>query len=195
MDDKDDEIAVVGVAKAPPPQPINLCDDDDDDDYLGTDYTQSMMQSLRNKKRKASRGLSSSSLSSNAAAAKKHTGDAIDLLDDETSAATGKDNNSTNPADANETKYRQALGPVRMDFVNSWKSTTSSSSQGGQVHTFHNAKPAAPASRVGSRNLYQELLEYQLNLPVNWSSSIFCRVQESRTDLLRVLITGAFVCL
>jgi len=189
MDDKDDEIAVVGVAKAPPPQPINLCDDDDDDDYLGTDYTQSMMQSLRNKKRKASRGLSSSSNST----AKKHTGDAIDLLD-ETATAAGKDKAATNPADANETKYRQALGPVRMDFVNSWKSTTSSSSQGGQVHTFH-AKPAAQASRVKSRNLYKELLEYQLNLPVNWSSSIFCRVQESRTDLLRVLITGAFVCL
>ena len=226
-----DEVTVVGVAKAPPqPQPsslINLFDTDDDDEDEGAAYTASMMQSLTSQKKKK-RKASSSAMAHHASAAKKPASssgaDAIEILDGGSS-----NNNDDSQENRNETTYRQALGPVRMDFVPSWRSSSSTgstnvtgssssshshysvarmmaaagagvaaaaagttSSSAGQEHVFaQQAAAATSRSRVGSRNLYKELLEYQLNLPVNWSSSIFCRAQEARTDLLRVLITGA----
>jgi hypothetical protein len=93
-------------------------------------------------------------------------------------------NGALNEDDDNEMRYRRALGPVRMEFLPStsgdWPETTA-------PHAFGKQRTAKTTK---NRTLFSELLEYQLNLPINWSSSIFCRVPESRSDLLRVLITG-----
>jgi hypothetical protein len=79
-------------------------------------------------------------------------------------------------------KYRQELGPIRFDFVDSFK---------GQHAYFRQAQGQQPATGTLQTNkLYKELLEYKLNLPIELSSSIFVRVCESRMDLIRALITG-----
>jgi hypothetical protein len=113
--------------------------------------------------------------------------------------ATSSDNNASSPDDVLETAYRQALGPVRMNFCATWKARRSSNSSsittgggvcGGQEHTYHASRE--PVQKAQQRTLYKELLEYKLNLPISSSSSIFVRVQESRLDLLRVLITGMY---
>jgi hypothetical protein len=78
--------------------------------------------------------------------------------------------------------YRQELGPIRFDFVDSFK---------GQHAYFRQAQGQQPATGTLQTNkLYKELLEYKLNLPIELSSSIFVRVCESRMDLIRALITG-----
>ena len=86
--------------------------------------------------------------------------------------------------DDHETRYRQALGPVRMEFLSS-SSSSSAWPEFSSPHAFGTER--RPVVR---RTLFSEFLEYQLNLPINWSSSIFCRVPEARSDLLRILITG-----
>jgi len=73
--------------------------------------------------------------------------------------------------------YKSALGPLRMEFVSEFQSP----------HAFANDRRS---STFETQRVYQELLEYKINLPVQTSSSIFVRVQESRLDLLRILITG-----
>lgn len=72
--------------------------------------------------------------------------------------------------------YRQAVGPHRMGFISSWTSA-------------HNFAATKSSHRI-PKTLYNELLEFQLNLPIAKNSSIFIRVDESRLDLLRCLITG-----
>lgn len=74
--------------------------------------------------------------------------------------------------------YRQAVGPHRFSFISSWTS----------AHQF----AATKSSHRIPKTLYNELLEFQLNLPIAKNSSIFIRVDESRLDLLRCLITGPF---
>jgi ubiquitin-protein ligase len=73
--------------------------------------------------------------------------------------------------------YKRALGPIRMDFVSDFY----------PPHAFvgQNQNQNLPTQKI-----FQELLEYKLNLPIQPSSSIFVRAMESRLDLLRVLITG-----
>jgi hypothetical protein len=84
-------------------------------------------------------------------------------------------------------KYRQELGPIRFDFVDSFK---------GQHAYFRHAQGQQPATGTLQTNkLYKELLEYKLNLPIELSSSIFVRVCESRMDLIRALITGTSIVL
>lgn len=48
-----------------------------------------------------------------------------------------------------------------------------------------NASPA-----MNTRLLFKELASYNTALPVEYGSSCFCRVINSRLDLLRVMITG-----
>jgi hypothetical protein len=82
-------------------------------------------------------------------------------------------------------KYRQELGPIRFDFVDSFK---------GQHAYFRQAQGQQPAiGTLQTNKLYKELLEYKLNLPIELSSSIFVRVCESRMDLIRALITGTYL--
>ena len=108
-------------------------------------------------------------------------------------------------------KYRQMLGPIRMAFVSQFvypdhafmkqqpiyfhshhqhnytSSWSLSSKQPSSSSTNNNNKQQ---QQRAARKLHRELIEYQLNLPIELSSSIFCRVLESRTDLIRALITG-----
>jgi hypothetical protein len=84
-------------------------------------------------------------------------------------------------------------------------SSTTSVLRWGSPHMFEDARSgsgstasgggyrgrrAAAVSRSDPKVLYPEFLAYQLNLPVTRSSSILVRVQETRLDLLRALITG-----
>jgi hypothetical protein len=77
-------------------------------------------------------------------------------------------------------QYLQALGPLRMSFVDDFAAPT--------AHAFCSQK--APPKMSQTKELFQEFLEYQLNLPVAQSSSILVRAQESRLDLARALIIG-----
>lgn len=95
--------------------------------------------------------------------------------------------NKEDDNDNNETRYRQALGPARMEFMPS--SASCGWPEFSSPHAFGKERPP---TKLASRALFNEFIEYQLNLPVNWSSSIFCRVPEARSDLLRILITGEF---
>lgn len=49
--------------------------------------------------------------------------------------------------------------------------------------------PRRPRSPTQSDNSLQ-LAVLTTNLPVDWNSSIFLRVDESRVDVIKVLITG-----
>jgi hypothetical protein len=66
------------------------------------------------------------------------------------------------------------------------RSNSGSTASGGG----YRGRRAAAVSRSDPKVLYPEFLAYQLNLPVTRSSSILVRVQETRLDLLRALITG-----
>lgn len=75
-------------------------------------------------------------------------------------------------------RYQSELGPLRFDSVDSM-----------QNHFFLQTIRSAPAS-LNTRNLFKELAGYRTALPVEYGSSCFCRVINSRLDLLRVMITG-----
>jgi ubiquitin-protein ligase len=83
---------------------------------------------------------------------------------------------STTEDDPSET-YKRALGPIRMDFVSDF-------------YPPHAFVGQTQNQNLPTQKIFQELLEYKLNLPIQPSSSIFVRAMESRLDLLRVLITG-----
>jgi hypothetical protein len=167
MSDDDDCVAVLGVtqtATITPSVTIDLCDDDDM--AWNTNHTEP-----RRKKRRPS--AQSTHLTTNTMPS-----DFVRSVDR---------NGVFNEDDDKEMRYRRALGPVRMAFVPSAESGDWSDTSA--PHAF--GKERARTAKT-HRTLFNELLEYQLNLPINWSSSIFCRVAEARSDLLRVLITGAF---
>ena len=100
--------------------------------------------------------------------------DVINVEEATSSLLSPSDNNNKpqSPADT----YKQALGPLRMDFCDSFH----------PAHAFEHEPKATRASH----SIFNELLEYKLNLPIQPSSSIFVRALESRLDLLRILITG-----
>ena len=56
-------------------------------------------------------------------------------------------------------------------------------------HFFLKKVPTAPTT-LDARKLFKELAAYKNALPVEYGSSCFCRVVNSRLDLLRVMITG-----
>jgi hypothetical protein len=181
----DDEIAVVGVtssasaAASMPNNTIDLCDDDDDEAATVAAAAVVWCDQPRKRPRRHILAPLSSFVSSTST--------------DHVVWSVDEHGNRTNPDDdeAKEMRYRQALGPVRMEFVtlDQWPSPHAFWGPNQQLQQ-RTAKPMGPVSR---RMLYKELVEYQLNLPVHWSSSIFCRVLEARSDLLRVLITGALI--
>mmetsp|Transcript_25288 Transcript_25288/g.50445 ORF Transcript_25288/g.50445 Transcript_25288/m.50445 type:complete len:547 (-) Transcript_25288:2170-3810(-) len=75
-------------------------------------------------------------------------------------------------------RYLEALGPLRFDTVEEMPN-----------HHFLKNSQAAP-STTNARLLFKELTAYRNALPVEYGSSCFCRVIDSRLDLLRVMITG-----
>ena len=78
-----------------------------------------------------------------------------------------------------EARYVEKLGPLRVDFVDDFRSkhTYASSSNSGKVDMLSLAK---------------ELQDFDENLPVHAKSTVFVRALEARLDLVRVLITGKF---
>mmetsp|Transcript_35712 Transcript_35712/g.64312 ORF Transcript_35712/g.64312 Transcript_35712/m.64312 type:complete len:434 (-) Transcript_35712:354-1655(-) len=75
-------------------------------------------------------------------------------------------------------RYQSQLGPLRFDSVESM-----------QNQFYLKKKPNASPS-LNTRLLFKELAAYRTALPVEYGSSCFCRVMNSRLDLLRVMITG-----
>jgi hypothetical protein len=78
---------------------------------------------------------------------------------------------------------------LRWGSPHMFENSRSGSGSGGGYRARRNSAAAA-VSRSDPKVLYPEFLAYQLNLPVTRSSSILVRVQETRLDLLRALITG-----
>ncbi|KAG7360473.1 ubiquitin-conjugating enzyme [Nitzschia inconspicua] len=84
--------------------------------------------------------------------------------------------------------YKQHLGPLRMEFL--------SGTDGDEflkTHAFSHMSSPKNSSKVQTskiRQLHRELVQYALDLPATPQGSIFVRANESRLDLVRVLITG-----
>ena len=177
-DDEEDEVALGGVKPAAATRlsaTIDLCNDNDED-TLGAimlvDSASSAPSSILNERHRKKKRRQM--LGATTATTEIMTSDFVRPVD--------RNGRVDDDDDVNETRYRQALGPVRMEFLSGdWP--------GKAPHAF--AKERSQSSSSNRRALAHELVEYQLNLPVHWSSSIFCRVVEARSDLLRVLITGA----
>ncbi|KAL3797082.1 hypothetical protein ACHAW5_007583 [Stephanodiscus triporus] len=74
-------------------------------------------------------------------------------------------------------RYQSKLGPLRFDSVDTM-----------QNHFFLQKMPTAPS--LDTRLLFKELVSYRTALPVEYGSSCFCRVINSRLDMVRVMITG-----
>jgi hypothetical protein len=100
----------------------------------------------------------------------------IDGIDTNTSSLP-----NTGSEEDPSTRYRQVLGPLRMKFVESFSSMR------------HVNESGVPIGKLDVNALYKELLEFQINLPVEFSSAIFVRSVESRLDLVRAMITGTFL--
>jgi ubiquitin-protein ligase len=156
--------------RAPGEDIIDLCADDDDSDYdLAKAYAASVQHQMKKDRKKRKRRRRGE--------AEPKPGDAIEIDLKPAAAAASSSSSSSPPESADPTAlYRQALGPVRMDFVSTLGS-----------HSFSNSQQRLSKTMP---DLYKELLEYKLNLPVDLSSCVVVRVCESRLDLLRVLITG-----
>ena len=105
--------------------------------------------------------------------------DAIDVDGDQKPASFVDESTKNNQPD-----YRQILGPLRMSFIDSFTSK----------HAFENPATGPHVTSTRSKTnlqlLYKELVEYQLNLPVDKHSAIYCRALESDLSRLRVMLTG-----
>jgi hypothetical protein len=151
----------------PPAAIIDLCGGDDDTATPAAQYAKTMTESLsQNNKKKRKRARKDPPRVAAGADAIE-----IDLGGDDAKRAAAAQQQDPSA------KYRQELGPIRFDFVDSFT---------GQHAYFRQTQHAA----LQTNKLYKELLEYKLNLPIELSSSIFVRVCESRMDLIRALITG-----
>ena len=75
-------------------------------------------------------------------------------------------------------RYQSILGPLRFQTVDSLSN-----------HLFLRTAPTAPPG-LNMRLLFKELTAYRTALPVEYGSACFCRVVDSRLDMLRVMITG-----
>jgi hypothetical protein len=151
---------------------IDLCDGDDDP---AAQYAKTMTESLSQASSKRNRNRKRARKDPPAATAGGADAIEIDLGGNQAAAAQQQD-----PS----VKYRQELGPIRFDFVDSFT--------GRHAYFRPNQTQQAAAGTLQTQKLYKELLEYKLNLPIELSSSIFVRVCESRMDLIRALITGTY---
>ena len=158
---------------------IDLCNDDDDDndnDNNGNDSKPSaasvqIVGTLKPRKRPRMDATTKQQR-------QKDQRDAIDVDSIMMTSSSSKHNSTTETSnDHGAGTYRQAVGPLRFDFCSILGH-----------HTYARAK----TQKLKMNTLFQELVEYKLNLPVDLSSAIFVRVLESRLDLIRAVITGTF---
>ena len=125
--------------------------------------------------------------------------DAIAVDDEDKKQSAETDGKNTKKSDEN--LYRQVLGPLRMDFIDSFATEHNADYQSyryygggvpksnGQAANKMKTKPVI-MKQTNLQRLYKELVEYNLNLPVAEHSAIFCRVLESDLCTLRVMLTG-----
>lgn len=144
------------------------------DDGPGDDYARNMMKILAGSRRKRMR----QNQNEKVAPIMNSSIEIIDLEALPESECPNSTSRQASSAEENEeTLYKQSLGPIRMEFVSEFL----------PKHTFADT---LQNPNLKTTQLYRELIEYQLNLPIHASSSIFVRALESRLDLLRVAITG-----
>jgi hypothetical protein len=79
-----------------------------------------------------------------------------------------------------EAEYFRVLGPLRMKFIESFTTR----------HSYAHIGSSTVHPKFDMNRTYKELMEYQLNLPVQLSSSIFVRALEGQINTIRVMITG-----
>ncbi|GAX26089.1 baculoviral IAP repeat-containing protein 6 [Fistulifera solaris] len=141
------------------------------DDDVGDDYTHNMMRNFAGSRRKRKRQIENETVNP--------ISNNVEVIDLEalTAKACSENTQPSTTEQDEETLYKQSLGPIRMEFVSDFNPK-------------HKFAGTLRNPTMKTTKLYQELLEYQLSLPVHAQSSIFVRVQESRLDLLRVAITG-----
>jgi hypothetical protein len=171
--------AAVVAGTLSPDDVINLCQDDDDDDD----------NVPRRRRKRQRRVLGPSSAAASAAAAAAAVMGSAEAIDIDQIVEGNIQQQASDPA----LRYLQVLGPLRMDFVEAftttkhtfWDDATKSTSTKKSAQSSTQSAP-----KIKTNDLYKELLEYKLNLPMALSSSIFVRVMESRLDLVRCLITG-----
>jgi hypothetical protein len=105
------------------------------------------------------------------------------FLDSESGVINRKEDLKIQPQEGDEntpaSRYVQALGPLRMSFVEGF---------GQGQHSFRLRK--ACSAGTSTRTLFREFRKYQYSLPVSPSSTILVRVQESCLNLVRFLVTG-----
>ena len=166
---------------------IDLCNDDDDEGIMDADYCTMAHATLTaepSQKKKRRQQWTAGAEFTPIVTKKKTTAMMMTMtMTSDFVRCVDRDGTVHNEAeqDDHETRYRQALGPVRMEFLSS---SSSAWPEFSAPHAFGTER------RPLRRARFHEFLEYQLNLPINWSSSIFCRIPEARSDLLRILITG-----
>eukprot|EP00977_Amphora_coffeiformis_P021323 scaffold9178_cov176-Amphora_coffeaeformis.AAC.19 len=105
--------------------------------------------------------------------------DAIDVDGDQKPASSGDESTKDSQVD-----YRQILGPLRMSFIDSFTTRHAFEKTSTGPHV------SSTRSKTNLQQLYKELVEYQLNLPVEKHSAIYCRALESDLSRLRVMLTG-----
>ena len=89
--------------------------------------------------------------------------------------------------------YRQILGPLRMNFIDSFATAHNAACTvnfGYQPFKKATASKQTTLAGTNLQKLYKELTEFQLNLPVEQHSAIYCRALESDLTKVRCLITG-----
>ena len=106
--------------------------------------------------------------------------DAIDV-----DAETKRKSSTPSDSGTNKPDYRQVLGPLRMSFVDSFATPHNVSSSAYRPPGKHAVKGTTDLQK-----LYKELVEYQLNLPVDAEGAIYCRALESNLKTIRVMLTG-----
>jgi hypothetical protein len=156
----------------PTTKPSNLDDNDGLLEVWGA--ATPMVQPMRRKKRKH---VNSS-----------HTGApaSVDVIDITGNTVAG----IQTPEEQRYAAYKQALGPLRMEFLsgNDGESFLKTHSFGNRA--IINSKNTVRAQMIKIRCLHRELVQYAIDLPATPQGSIFVRADESRINLVRVLITG-----
>lgn len=173
----DDDISIVPSSAVAASQPVGPTDATDPDDLLEVwgAATPLLPKQSRRKKRKKIEGADSATAGVAA--------DAIDM--------TGNDPTPVQTAEEQQIAlYKQKLGPLRVEFV-----CGDDGDAFLKTHSFGNQLGGAHTSRVQMskiRSLHSELVQYSFNLPALPQGSIFVRANESRLDLVRVLMTGEY---
>jgi hypothetical protein len=155
---------------------IISANDDDDDGLLEVwGGATPLTQLVRRKKRKQSPSVAPAP-------------DAVDAID----MTSGSSPKAQTFEEQRFAAYKQNLGPHRMEFL-----SDTDGEEFLKSHTFAKTinnndkyKKTSRVQLIKIRKLHRELVQYALDLPATPQGSIFVRVDESRLDLVRALITG-----